>query len=198
MSAFQKLFFLLQNTPLAKKMLTLDAQLSAEDSESLSSFRKAAQNAGSIMALKTRDVKEVRDVKDTIDLQNIQVRLNHPKPVKAYTDANKLSQSNLKALDSAYNADKLVESRSVKEERLMPPLAAKPIDSGAHSVSGNSHRALKNVYVNDSMVKDGLLANSKIETQRSKSLIRGSEKGRQANFEAHVEKYNQFDTLLKG
>ena len=49
MISFQRVFFLLQNTPLTKRMLTLDPQLAAEDSDKLNSIRKSTKNCMQIL-----------------------------------------------------------------------------------------------------------------------------------------------------
>lgn len=102
-----------------------------------------------------------------------------------------------------------MDSRSLQEETLKNPLLnhSQLAGSSAHSVSGVSHRASSHrkgshIYAAESLMQNaGLLGNSKAEqSSRSRSLIRGLESGksRQAQFEEHLEKFNQLDPLLKG
>lgn len=100
----------------------------------------------------------------------------------------------------------VLDTRSLKDETLKIPLVNQAmLGSSAHSVSGVSHRSSSNrktSQVYDSLMQNaGLLANQKTEhSARSRSLMRGLESGksRQAQFEEHIEKFNQLDPLLKG
>ena len=75
---------------------------------------------------------------------------------------------------------------SLKEEKASPLVNNSQLGSGAHSVSGASHRALStrkgsHVYAGESLIQQNqsLLANARLEPgQRSKSLVRGLESGR--------------------
>jgi hypothetical protein len=57
MLSFQRIFFLLQNTPLTKRMLTLDPQLPTEDSDKLSNIRKATEHCMALLKAKTDPIK---------------------------------------------------------------------------------------------------------------------------------------------